>query len=219
MAIALGAQNSATNASTTSHTITLTLTAGDLVVLCVSERNYSAVSSVTGTVNATYSTARTMNQDPDGGTGAGIYYFENSAGGSETITLTTAGSITTYMNVARFTGAKTSGALDQSNEADNVSATAHVHGSITTTGASVICTAMCFGGSATATPPGDFTQFTEANARSCNMYKISTGAETNNPSTSTVQTLSSGGAIANFLEASSSVPIPRFVRHYQSMVP
>src|SRR5687768_9424668 len=142
MAIALRSQNVATATAPGDGIGSVALTAGnapqagDLVVICIAERNGNTVSSVVGSLNGAYTQA----------VGAGlanIWYFANSAAGDETITVTMGTvSLTFYMNASAWSGAMTSSVLDQTGSVSNASGTNHDHAntSITTTTAGLIVT-------------------------------------------------------------------------------
>jgi hypothetical protein len=211
MAIAFGAQavNATPGTSASTHTATLALSAGDLVLVSVASRDTfgaSTITTCTGTVNATYTMAGTQGYNAGAGNSA-IFYFANSASGTETVTVSFSGSVRAEVNISRWTGAATASVLDQSNNGSNGSVTAgnpHTFGSITTTGTGVIACAMAFGaGSGTETQTG-FTELTPAATRGYFSYQLAGVTTTDGSLTSSV-TSSSAGSIANFLEAGGSL--------------
>ena len=139
MAIALGAQatGSSPGTATTERTASLTLSAGDLVVVLATDRDDGGVTGVSGSVNGAYTQAGTG--AATGGTArASIWYFENASAGSETITVTYGGSVRGWFNASRWTGAATSSALEDQGSNTNASGTTHNAASITFTGPGLI---------------------------------------------------------------------------------
>lgn len=206
MAIALGAQaiNATPGTSATSHTVSLTVSAGDLVVLCVGVRDDFAIDSVSGSVNS-YTLAGSVTRDTGSGHRAAIYYCENASAGSETITVSFgANSARAYLNASRWTGAKTSGALDQTNGGQNASGTSHTSGSVTATGSGVAVGCFKFSGGPDETDTAGFTALSQAaGGREYFAYLLnSAGAVECTVTTSFA--VASAARIANFLEATAA---------------
>lgn len=206
MAIAFGAQAASSNGTTTqvSHTVSLSLSAGDLVVVLIAIRDDTAISSVTGSVNATYTAAGTVQYNAAHGGRAAIYYFENSAAGSETVTVTTAATSRKGINVSRWTGAATSSALDQNNGNNNASGTAHNAGAITTTGAGLVITSYISSGDEGTVTQTGFTALTVDSSsllRDYFGYRIVTGSTAEDGDFTCVNSVVSAGKIASFNEA------------------
>lgn len=212
MAIALGAQavNSSPGSSQTTHTASITLSAGDLVVCCVTLRDNRTITSVTGTVNATYTQIGTEVSNSNDGSKSALFYFENSAAGSETVTLTLDTAGRAGLNVSRWTGAATSGALDQNDGAAITSAgTSHNSGSITTTGAGLIAVAAYTGGPTGGITFTDFTALTSPDgARHNPFYRIVTGSTAETGDYSTVNSVMSTNKMASFNEAAAAGGTP-----------
>lgn len=215
MAIAFGAQATNATPTTTSvtHTAQLTLSAGDLAVVLISARDDQAISSVVGDVNGEYTVAGTVNHQAATGQRSAIYHFQNCASGTETVTVTWAGTVRASINFSRWTGAATTGALDQTNELDNVATTTPNHGSITTTGAGLIVTAYSPSGDPGATTQTGFTALTRGPSfvRDWYGYRIVTGSTTEDGDLSTTNTLSGPGNIASFNEAASALDPIRLI--------
>lgn len=191
-----------TPGASTTHTVNITLVAGDHVVVSVALRTDATISSVAGSTNGAFAQAGTHQTDTT--TRSAIYYFENATGGAETITVTTGASVVAYVNVSAWTGIRTSGSLDQNNGASNASGTSHSHGSITTTGAGVIVTASAQSGVAAETVSSGFTALTNAAARDYFQYKISASPETTTATYTTDASVATTGKIANFLDVAAS---------------
>lgn len=212
MAIALGAQavNSSPGSSQTTHTASITLSAGDLVVCCVTLRDNRTITSVTGTVNATYTQIGTEVSNSNDGSKSALFYFENSAAGSETVTLTLDTAGRAGLNVSRWTGAATSGALDQNDGAAITSTgTSHNSGSITTTGAGLIAVAAYTGGTTGGTTFTDFTALTSPDGARYNpFYRIVTGSTAETGDYSTVNSVISTNKMASFNEAAAAGGTP-----------
>lgn len=214
MAIEFGAQtvNTDYGTSATTHTATLTLEAGDLVVVGIGSRDgATAVSSVHDSVNGAGSPYTEVLQRywVANGIRAALYFFQNSAAGSATITVTHGSAARCGFNVSRWTGAHLTSALDQSNGADNTSTTGpHSHGSITTTGAGLMVTASQQGTSGSVETPNAFTALTASgSAREYLQYLIVTGSTTDDGDYSTDVSVTSTGVIASFNQASGGSPI------------
>lgn len=131
-----------TTTGTTAASNAITVASGALVTCTMGGREALTISSVSGSLNGAYTvgvvnTASTRS--------AAIYYFANSAAGSETVTFTFSGSITTGAIVAcqEWSGAATSMVLDQTATADNTTATSHSFGSITASASAGLVIGVC----------------------------------------------------------------------------
>lgn len=215
MAIALGAQavNATPGTTSTTHTVALTFSAGDLVVVCVACRDNVAVSSVGDSVNgaASYTRAGAAQQDVGDGTIAELWYFQNSGAGAATVTVTFAATARAGVNGSRWTGAATSSALDQNSGNNNgPTVTAHTAGSITTTGAGLMIASYQTTASPGTRTFGTWTALTSNDAqsydRSCYGYRIVTGATTDDAGMTSGNGSDSSGKIASFNEASAGDP-------------
>jgi hypothetical protein len=207
MAIAFGAQavNASPSSAATTHTASLTTSAGDLVVVLVGERDYTGVSGVSGSVNGAYTQAGTAVAEGAGETRAEIWYFENSGAGTETITVTFNGSTRAGINASRWTGAATSSALEDNGGATNASGTTHNSGSITFTGPGLIievgCLSAYWGDPDPPESSDGFTLMTTTGAeREAFFYKLSSGETTDGTFTTNGSVISSV-KIASFIEA------------------
>jgi hypothetical protein len=206
MAIAFGAQavNASPSSAATTHTASLTTSAGDLVVVLVGERDYTGVSGVSGSVNGAYTQAGAAVAEGAGETRAEIWYFENSGAGTETITVTFNGSTRAGVNASRWTGAATSSALEDNGGATNASGTTHSSANITFTGPGLIIEVGCFSGYYGDPVPSSSDGFTAltntAMEREEFFYKLSSGETTDGTFTTTSAIISSV-KIASFIEA------------------
>lgn len=222
MAIALGAQavNGSPGSSSSTHTISLTLVASDLIVVCVSTRDNVAVSSVGDSVNgaASYTRAGSRQEDTGQGISTEIWYFQNSGAGAATITVTMASSARAGCNASRWTGAATSSVLDQNNGNNNGNGTAHVAGSITTTAAGLMVASYQTTASPGTRSFSPFTALTGNDAqgydRSAFGYRIVTGATTDDADLATGNSCNSAGKIASFNEAGGGTAVPVFKHIY-----
>lgn len=169
--IALGAETAAVQAETgtTCTTGALTASVGDLITVTIGARltETTTISSVSGSLNGAYTQAVSH-----GGNRVRIYYFANSAGGSETVTVTMTGTITigVICGAQRWTGAATVAPADQTNTASN-SATSHPHGSITEADG-LILTVAAESATNTETVATDFTALSDGGFRYWAQYRI-----------------------------------------------
>src|SRR5688572_20408499 len=102
--------------------------------MIITLRDGTDITSVTGSLNGAYTVIKTAGVT---GRRAAIAYFENSAAGTEIITLTAAASDANLgVTGFRVSGLRTTGGPDDSsNTGNNQSVTSHPFGAITTTGA------------------------------------------------------------------------------------
>jgi hypothetical protein len=126
MAITLSGQADSVTASTTTGTVTITPSAGELIVVCIVLRGGNALSSVTDDRSQTYTAVTTPVLN---GARAVIYYLANCAAGSTTITVTAASTETICINASHWAGAATSSVVNQfDSKNDNNAVTTHPHG-------------------------------------------------------------------------------------------
>lgn len=208
MAISFGAQavNSTSGTSQTTHTATLALSAGDLVIVSCGTRDNVTLDSVTGTVNATYTLVDPVVLNSNNSNRSGIFYFQNSAAGTETVTLTLSAAGRAGVNISRWSGASTTSALDQDDGASTiVSGTSHNAGSITTTGAGLIFSQATVGGASGGFTFTDFTALTSPDGQRYNpFYRIVTGSTAETGDYTTGSSVLTTNKIASFNEASGS---------------
>lgn len=175
------------------------LSAGDLIVGTIRTRD--------GETPATFETdlsgALTLAVQRGNGVGdyTAIYYDMNASAGDNVVTATFSGGAIGGIMAYAFAGIRTSGALDQTNNAANASGVSHNSGSITTTGAGVIVQHFAF--SADHGPTVSDTGFTLNTASVANAvagYKLSGSTETTNGAVTTTNSVTSNSTIANFLD-------------------
>lgn len=222
MAIAFGAQASGVQTSAADTTIeaTITAVAGDLITVLIVARDVVTISSVVGSLNGAYTAAGALQTTPASNDRAAIYYFENSSGGSETVTVTFSANVRGSINVARWTGAATSGALDQNNgQSNNPATTTPHHGSITTTGAGLIVTSMAAGGDIGTPTQSGFTGLTRGSlyVRDWYGYRIVTGSTTEDGDLTGANSVVAAGKIASFLEAGGGA-FPAIIPYYTHLL-
>lgn len=212
MAIALGNQAVNTTSYSTTHTATLSVSAGDLLVACIARDDGVAISSVAGATNGAFTAAVNV-----GGRAAAIYYLiAGSTVTNEVFTVTTGEATTLSVNISRWSGAKASGVLDQVNSTTNASSTTgHDHGSITTTGAGLIVTSLGTYAGVAEVGHASFTALTNTGYRDYFQYWITSGAETTNGElVSVTPAAASDGAIASFLADSGGSIVPHAMAAY-----
>lgn len=203
---AAGALRVQNTASGTTGTITAQLAgvqAGDLLTMCLYERDGNSITTPTDDVNGgswTQAVSRATTAAR-----VAIFYFQNSAAGSPTVSLTISGTSPRDINVAAWSGMATTGGTDATNNAGNSATTSHTHGSVTPSASALVL--ACLGLSNT---HGGITQnsgFTALNVdaggssqRQNYAYKLAhTGAI--NVTETTTSTVSSDAGVAVFLES------------------
>jgi len=198
-------------ASGTTGTITAQLVgvqAGDLLAACIYERDGNSVTTPSDDVNGTWSLAATRATTA---ARAGLYYFQNSAAGSPTVSLTISGTSPRDMNVMAFSGMATTGGANATNNAGNSSTTSQTHGSVTPSASALIVACLGSGNDhGGRTLNSGFTGLNIDAGASTNRqiyaYKAAhTGAI--NVTHTTTNSVSSDAVVAAFLEtAGSSTP-------------
>lgn len=204
MAAALRTQNTGSANGAADVTATLTGVAlGDLLTLCLYERDGAAISSISDSVNGAWTQVLTRAAVA---ARIAIYYFPNSAAGNPLVTATLGGTSPRDINVAAWSGIQTVSPLDTSNNAGNSAQFDHLHGSVTPSASSLLITCLGLGNDhggmtehagfvALDTDPG----VTNAGRRYF-AYKLShTGAI--NPTHTSTNSQSSDAGVAAFLEA------------------
>lgn len=170
----------------TAQPFTLALTgvqAGSLIVVSIRYRDlYGTIGTVTGSLNDAYSVAIS-------GTGMtpAIYYFENSAAGDETVTITftNATNQTTYAEISEWSGMRTVGALGDTAVLNRVQAPPtgppyyYTMGAVDPTGPGVLigCLATLSSTTFTLNVNGTtgYTRLGNETNRCVSIYKINTG--------------------------------------------
>lgn len=218
MAASLRVQNDISN---TAADLVVQLTgvqSGDLLVICIYERDGTAITGVSDDLNGAWTSAVTR-----GAVAAriGIFYFANSGAGNPTITASVAGTAPKGCNVSAWSGCATSSPLDTTGNAGNSATTSHTHGSITPSAASLVITATGYGNDPGAlTLHTGFTALTADTtilefARQAWAYKV-THTGTINPTHTATDAQSSDAVCAAFLEAAAGgATIPRFMAQYR----
>lgn len=171
--------------------------AGNLLICIVAVRGGQTVSGVTDSRGNTWtlavqSTINTIRSE--------IWYAENSASGSNTVSVDFSATGGYEVTVVEFSGAATSSSLDQTNSNVNTNTTTHSHGSITTyAGAGLIITGGIAFSTYTETPNGSFTALLSG-TRGTNQYRITSGSESTNGAFTSGTNQSTHCTIASFKE-------------------
>lgn len=201
-------QHNTLTPSNTTFNITVTSTTGNLLILSIATNASAAkVTAVSGNVNGAFT------QVGAGGTTpipAQIFYFQNAATGTTTVTVTIGGS-GAQCGYAWYdvSGMKTSSALETSLVLDNQTATANPQGpSVTTSGSSDFIVSLCSPANAitaVASPfnPGDFFDSTITGTGFAHV--LNGAANTYNPSWTQSSSGTWSGVTAAFSAASSAV--------------
>ncbi len=172
--------------SGTTCVITVSVTAGDLVVIGARERDGNSITGCSGDSSGAYTA------HPNNTSNAGMYY-KIAASADTAVTCTWGATITGVAHgvamVFNPNGATIT--LDQTNTATNTSTTSHSAGSITTTGSGVITSQHTVTSNPTSmTGTAGFTGTTEAVDRQLVQYKITSVGET------TTSTITTGGSVS-----------------------
>lgn len=173
--------------------------AGDLIVVCLRERDGSGI-TVSDNVNGAYSTGETRAVNV---ARTGIWYFANCAGG--TVTVTVAGGSVRDFNVSVWSGVGT-GAKDTSAQAGSGGTLNHQMGSVTPSAAALIVTACGTGANGGMTLDAAFTAALDINVnatanRQFYAYKVSAPASTINPTHVSAASCAHDGVSVVFLES------------------
>jgi len=183
---------------------------GDLLTLCFYERDGNSITSVSDDLNGAWTQAVVRATTA---ARSGIYFFKNSAAGNPTVTLTISGTSPRDFNFAAWSGMVTTGGADTTNNAGNSSVTSHTHGSVTPSASALILTALGIGADHGGnTLNAGFTALNIDASAATNKqiygYKLAhTGAV--NPTHTTVNSVSSDGVVATFLESAASASARR----------
>lgn len=201
---ALRTQNTGSANGVADVTTTLTgVQAGDLLTVCIYERDGAAISAVGDSVNGSWTLVATRAAIA---ARIGLYYFVNSGAGNPLVTVTLAGTSPRDINAAAWSGMATSSVLDTNNNAGNSATTSHTHGSVTPSAPSVLLTCAGLGNDhGGMTPNSGFTALNTdggvANAgRRYYAYKLTHTGALNATHTST-NSQSSDAVVGAFLEA------------------
>jgi hypothetical protein len=200
----LRVQNTGASAAATVTTTLTGVVAGDFLAVCIYERDGNAISSVSDDVNGAWTLAE---QRAVTAAQTALYYKANSGAGAPVVTVTIGGTTPRDINAQAWSGMPTSATPDTSAEAGNSSVTAHTHGSITPSAASLVLTCLGTGanhGGVSAYHSG-FTGLnvdagvTDANRRAY-AYKVThTGAV--DPTHTTVNSVNSDGIAVAFAQS------------------
>ena len=177
--------------------------AGDLLTLCLRERDGSAEPTVSDNVNGSWGASDITDADPSGNGRASIFSFVNAAGGDTTISVVYGVNRVFQGNAAAWTPAGgTTFSVDQTGSNSPATTMNHAAASITA-GAGVIIAAAAHSANSGGETIGDgFTALTMvAGEREYHRYKLTSG-ETVDADYTTVNTISSNQIITSYLETS-----------------
>lgn len=199
--MALRTQNTASGSGVANASCSVTVVSGDRIVVCIYERDGGAISSVTSDIDGALTQDR---QRAVTAAQSAIYSKSNATGGTHTITVDFGTGRTFDFTVAVFSGQATTGA-DTTNAAGNSATTSHGYGAVTPSASALVITCLGTGSDhGGATVPAGFTALNvdagaNTNRQSYAYKEGHTGAVT--PTTTTVNSVSSDGTIAAYLES------------------
>jgi hypothetical protein len=204
---------SAVSSSTSSLSITVTSsTAGSLMTVSASWLTTTATITVSGNISGSF----TSGVGPiNNGTAirGQQWYFQNSAGGDTTITLTvTGGPVSISAHYSEYTGAATSGGTDGTSSGTGSGLTADA-GALSTTGSNDIVVASgnwTVGGTFTA--GSGYTLNTSTRSKEAQEWQIFTSVLTNHHATVTTNTTGTWVALAMAFQAAGGAPCPKTLR-------
>lgn len=179
--------------------------AGDLLTLCLRERDGSAEPTVSDNVNGSWGASDITDADPSGNGRVSIFSFVNAAGGDTTISVVYGVNRVFQGNAAAWAPAGgTTFSVDQTNSNSTASTTSHNAGAITA-GAGVIIAAGTHSANSGGETIGDsFTALTmAAGEREYHRYKLTSG-ETVDADYTTTNSISTNQVICSFLESGSA---------------
>jgi len=207
MAITLSGQADSVTASTTTGQVTVTPSAGELLVIAWVLRGGNTLTSVTDNRSQTYTAVTTpvLNNAR-----AGIHYVANCLGGSTTITVTAGSTETVIINASHWAGAATSSVVNQFDTAQNNAVTSHPHGAtgVNASSGDLIITVAGQGSTITdevvATNYTALTMATGGNNRHWWQYRLANSTLTGETAAYTATAHNSACMIASFLQAAAA---------------
>ena len=186
----------------TTITASLTgVTSGNRLIVCIRERDGTAVSSISDTVNGSWTlTGNGVTQSIDDARVA-IYSFPNSGAGNPTVTVTMAGTAPKDVNLSEWSGTNT-GAADNTATFNQTSGTSHAAGTFTPSASALVIAAIGFSADPGTRTPSGFTSLNiDAGAAARQWFGYATGVTgASTPTITTSNTVTSDGAMAGFLE-------------------
>jgi len=112
---------------------------GDLLALCLYERDGVSIVSIGDSVNGAWTLAATRALVA---ARVAVYYLPNSAAGNPVVTATLGGTTPRDINVSAWSGVQTASPLDTTGNAGNSAVTSHLHGSVTPSASSLLITCL-----------------------------------------------------------------------------
>lgn len=207
MAAAL-VQQATNNEGGAGTTITAALTgvaSGNRLVVLVRDRDGTGVSSISDSVNGSWTLAGNGVSHSVDDARVAIYSFPNSASGNPTVTVTMAGSAQKDVNFSEWSGTGTGG-TDATATGNTAAATTHSAGSVTPSASALVFGCIGFSADPGTRTPSDFTSLNidaGASARQWYGYKVSSTGATN-PTITTGNSVSSDSCTAAYLETATA---------------
>jgi hypothetical protein len=207
VAITLSGQADSVTASTTTGTVTVTPSAGELLVVAWVLRGGNTLTSITDDRGQTYTAVTTpvLNSAR-----AGIHYVANCLGGATVITVTAGATETVIINGSHWAGAATSSVVNQFDTASNAATTTHPHGATGVNASSGDLIITVAGQSSTITDEvaaANYTALTMAtggNNRHWWQYRLAGATLTGETAAYTASSHGSACMIASFLQAAAA---------------
>lgn len=216
MGYSLVSQESSFNSGgVTTGTVTLNVTSGNLLVLCLVHRSDAGVTSVTDSQGQTWSRVR-AEQSNSFSIRCGMWYCVNTYTGSLTVTDTADANEHIMLNLSQWSGQHAT-PLASSAGGNNASGTSHPHGAgvNATTGQLMITVSGQTFGVTDETVATGFTKLSDATATNLWQwwqYRIATGTESSETATYTCTTAClTANIIGLFDVAASGGSVPVFV--------
>lgn len=191
-------------------TITASLTgvtSGNRLSVMLRERDGVAVSSISDSVNGSWTLAGNGVSYSVDDARVAIYSFPNSASGNPTVTITMAGTSPKDVNFAEWSGTDTGGA-DTTSTNNNASGTSHTCGTFTPSASALILAVIGFQADPGTRTPTDFTALSiDGGASPRQWYGYLTGTPgAITPTITTGNTVTSDAAAVAFLETTGGSP-------------
>jgi hypothetical protein len=208
VAITLSGQADSVTAATTTGQVTVTPSAGELLVIAWVLRGGNTLTSVTDDRGQTYTSVTTP---PLNGARAGIHYVANCLGGATVITVTAGATETICINASHWAGAATSSVVNQfDTKNDNNAVTTHPHGNTGVNASSGDLIITVAGQTSTITDEVVATNYTAltmatgGNNRHWWQYRLAGSTLTGETAAYTASSHGSACMIASFLQAAAA---------------
>jgi RHS repeat-associated protein len=150
------ASTDAGTAASASLTFTSNNTAGNFIAVCIRAGHISESFSVMDSLGNTYRQAVAFSETVNGNT-LGIFYAENTAGGSNTVTVNISTSSTLRFIILEYSGIALANSIDENTAAQGTSTSPNSGSMTTTTNGDLLLSAILSAGSATFTAGSGYT--------------------------------------------------------------